>query len=122
MGIGSGVWQAYGGGLTESENPKPWGISRDTAGIAIKATAIASGEGENQTWKMVFKDPKTDNSGKKSHKGFIKIEQIGTNLIVHENVTKEEEAEGALEVVFENSKILRHQSFADVRAELSKFN
>ena len=121
IGVGSGVFQAYGGGLYETANPKPWGISRDTAGLAVKATAIASGFAEDQKWKAVFKDPKTDNSGKKSHKGFIMIEQNGTDFIVHQDVTLEEEAGGALELVYENGKILRHQSFADVRAELKKY-
>jgi len=121
IGVGSGVWQAYGGGIEEDANPKPWGISRDTCGLAIKATAIANKIGEQTKWKAVFKDPKTDNSGKKSHKGFIKIEKIDNEFIVHENVSLEESETGELEPIYENGKILRHQSYADVRAELAKF-
>jgi nicotinamide phosphoribosyltransferase len=121
VGVGSASFTGYGGGLYEVENSKPYGISRDTHGMALKETAVASGFGEKQVWRPTYKDPKTDNSGKKSHRGFIKIEQIGLDFIVHQNVTKEEENEGALGLVYENGVIHRHQSFADVRAELAKF-
>jgi len=137
IGVGSGMYQAYGGGLYETDNAKPWGVSRDTCGIAIKATAVASGFGENQKWKAVFKDPKTDNSGKKSHKGFIQVEQIDNDFIVHQEVSDlwdiniktvedlvkfgEKPSNDAMDIVYLNGQILRHQSFADVRAELAKF-
>jgi len=121
VGVGSASYTGFGGGLHETPNPKPYGISRDTHGMAIKETAVASGVGNEKIWRPTYKDPLTDNSGKKSHKGFIRIEQVGNDFIVHQNVSLEEEAGGALELVFENGKLLRHQSFADVRAELAKF-
>jgi nicotinamide phosphoribosyltransferase len=121
VGVGSASYTGYGGGLYPVENPQPYGISRDTCGLAIKETAVASGFGEEQVWRPTYKDPKTDNSGKKSHRGFIMIEQNGTEFIVHQNATREQEGQGALELVYENGKIHRHQSFADVRAELAKF-
>lgn len=121
VGVGSASYTGYGGGLYEVENYKPYGISRDTCGLAIKETAVAIMKDGEIVWRPTYKDPKTDNSGKKSHRGFIKIEQSGNDFIVHQNVSAEEENTGALEIVFENSKIVRQQSLADIREELKKF-
>jgi len=96
-------------------------VTRDTHGIAIKCTAVSSGTGEDRHWRATFKDPKTDNSGKKSALGFLRMDLVNGEYVLTQNVSEEEEAGGALELVFENGKLLRHQSFADVRAELAKF-
>ena len=91
-------------------------VTRDTCGIAIKATAAASGRGSDQVWRAMFKDPKTDNSGKKSARGFLKLTQSEDGeYILHQDVSIEEENTGCLEVVYEDGQIRRHQSFADVR-------
>jgi hypothetical protein len=42
------------------------------------------------------------------------------DYVLSQNVTQEEEG-GALELVYENSKILRSESFAEVRQTLSGF-
>ena len=95
--------------------------TRDSHSIAIKCTAVASGYGNEQHWKAVFKDPKTDNSGKKSAKGFLKVEFVDGEYVLQQDVTAEEEETGALETVYLNGKILRTQSFADVRETIKKF-
>jgi nicotinamide phosphoribosyltransferase len=96
-------------------------VTRDTHGIAIKCTAVSSGTSEDRHWRATFKDPKTDNSGKKSAKGFLRIDLVNGEYVLTQDVTEEEEAGGALELVYENGVIHRMQSFADVRAELAKF-
>jgi nicotinamide phosphoribosyltransferase len=96
-------------------------VTRDTHGIAIKCTAVASGSGDEKHWRSTFKDPKTDNSGKKSARGFLRMDLVDGEYVLTQDVTESEESSGALELVYENGKILRHQSFADVRAELAKF-
>ena len=116
LGIGSGTYQGNGAGL-HGESSGSWGISRDTHGIAIKATAVQDENG----WRATYKDPKTDNSGKKSARGFLKVELENGEYVLHQDVTQSEEEEGALELVYLNGKICRHQSFADVRAVAQKF-
>ena len=96
-------------------------VTRDTHGIAIKCTAVASGTGDEKHWRSTFKDPKTDNSGKKSARGFLRMDLVDGEYVLTQDVSEEEEAGGALVPVYENGKILRTQSFADVRAELAKF-
>lgn len=136
VGVGSASFTGYGGGLYEFTNPQPYGISRDTHGMAIKETAVASGFGAEQVWRPTFKDPKTDNSGKKSHRGFLRVENVDGEFVVHQNITgmydmninsledykkcvKPEN--DAMDIVYLNGDILRMQSFAEVRAELKKF-
>lgn len=95
--------------------------TRDVEGIAIKCTAVAAGKGTEQHWRATYKDPATDTSGKKSAKGFLKVEMVNGEYVLVQNVSAEEELQGALEPVYLNGKILRMQSFAEVRAELAKF-
>jgi len=96
-------------------------VTRDTHGIAIKATAVASGRGKEQKWRATYKDPKTDNSGKKSAKGFLRVDMVDGVYTLSQNITQDEAEGGAFELVYENGKILRMQSFADVRETLAKF-
>ena len=122
VGVGSASYTGYGGGIYEIEDNKPYGISRDTHGLAIKETSVASGFGKNQIWRPTFKDPKTDNGDKKSHRGFIMIEKINDSFVVHQNVTREQEKTGELETVYEDGVIKRVQSFDDVRKTLLEFS
>jgi nicotinamide phosphoribosyltransferase len=96
-------------------------VTRDTHGIAIKATAVASGRGKDQKWRATYKDPKTDNSGKKSAKGFLRMDKIDGEYVLSQNLTQDEAEGGALELVYENGTILRTQSFADIRQTLSEY-
>ncbi len=96
-------------------------VTRDTHGIAIKCTAVASGSGEEKNWRATYKDPKTDNSGKKSARGFLRVDLVDGEYVLTQDVSIDQESAGALELVYENSRLLRHQSFDDVRRELKKF-
>ncbi len=90
--------------------------TRDTLGLAMKATYCeVNGEG-----REIFKDPVTDSGMKKSAKGLIRVDRVDGELVLRDQVTKEEEAGGELEVVFENSKVVRLQSLAEIREILGK--
>jgi nicotinamide phosphoribosyltransferase len=72
-------------------------VTRDTHSFAMKATAVCI----NGEWKSIFKDPKTDNSGKKSARGWLRVEHKsdGTKFLI------ESEPEGELKL--HNSGYLR---------------
>ena len=89
--------------------------SRDTFMMAVKATWVqVDGVGRD-----IFKDPATDNGDKKSAAGRLAVRrQMNGKPYLIEKATPEQEADQALELVFENGVFKRHQNFADVRATL----
>ena len=93
-------------------------VTRDTFGSAMKATygeLTIDGEIEE---REIFKDPKTDGSGmKKSAKGLLRVDRDENTgkLVLKDQCTWEEEQGGLLETVFLNGKILRVQTFEDIR-------
>ncbi len=89
-------------------------VTRDTFGTAIKATwGQINGEG-----RELFKDPKTDSGIKKSACGLIRVEFEDDHYVLHDHQTWEQEGRGLLETVFENGKMVRLQTFADIRNRL----
>ena len=88
--------------------------SRDTLGMAIKATYCEVG-GEA---RPIEKTPKTDMS-KKSKKGLLRLERYQTDLGVsyrtHDCQTEEQEQTGVLENVFVDGTIVRTQTLDEVR-------
>ena len=86
-------------------------VTRDTHGSAVKATSVVKG-GERVA---IFKDPKTDTK-KKSAKGLLKIDSVDGELTLFDNVTEQEESEGLLETVFEDGKLVKETTLADIRA------
>ena len=90
--------------------------TRDTFGFAVKAThGVVNGEPRD-----IFKSPKTDHGGeKKSLCGRIVVsrDENGT-ITARDRVPFGEDNGGILETVFEDGKIRRQQSLADVRWEL----
>ncbi len=96
--------------------------TRDTLGFAIKAT-YAQINGEE---KLLFKDPKTDDGTKRSQRGrvvvykengVIKFED-GLNIETEKQLEKEKG--NLLQTVFENGKLLRNQSLAEIRELLNE--
>lgn len=89
-------------------------VSRDTLGMAVKATyAVVDGEG-----KELFKDPITDNGTKKSARGLLRVEKDGDNYVLHDKQTEEQEKEGELKIVFENGKLLLPLTLQEIRENL----
>jgi len=86
-------------------------MNRDTQKFAMKASAAkVSGE-----WRDVFKDPVTD-FGKRSKKGKLELfyDDI-TNTYSTARETEETNHFRMLETVYENGKLLRDQTLADIR-------
>lgn len=90
--------------------------TRDTFKMAVKATWVqVNGEGRD-----ILKDPITDDGSKKSATGRLAVRrQMDGRPYLIEHATPEQEEYQVLELVYENGKVLRHQSFADVRATLA---
>ena len=94
-------------------------VTRDTLGIAMKATwAEIDGVGHE-----LFKDPITDNGIKKSACGRLAVvrDEEGKITLI-EKATAVQESQSLLEPVFENGNMLRTQSFVEIRSELWKNN
>lgn len=94
--------------------------TRDTFGLAMKATygeRMIDGVRKGQA---IFKDPKTDNGVKKSAYGLLYVgrdEETG-RLMLEENVTWEREAQGLLQPIFLNGHVKNFQTLAEIRARV----
>jgi len=85
-------------------------VDRDTLKFAMKCSAIKI----NGMWQDVFKDPITD-SGKQSKRGCLALVHGDDGF---KTVKKHETPLGQnlLEVVFKNGKLIRSQTFSDIRS------
>lgn len=89
-------------------------VTRDNFGFAMKATSgVVNGERRD-----IFKDPKTDNGIKKSAKGLLRVEEENGTYVLHDQQSEEQEARGALEIVYEDGKLIKDQSLAEIRGRL----
>ena len=88
-------------------------VTRDTHGFAMKATF---GRTASRGEMAIYKDPKTDDGTKRSARGLLRVERVEGRLRLRENVTWEEEKGGELETVFDEGKLVRFQTFAQIRA------
>jgi len=86
-------------------------VTRDTHGSAVKATSVV----KDKQRIAIFKDPKTDVK-KKSAKGLLKVERVDGQLVLIDDVTPDEEQQGLLQVVFEDGKLVKQTSLAEIRA------
>ncbi len=104
-------WVAGIGSYTMNYN------TRDSLGIAVKATnCVVNGES-----REIFKDPITDNGIKKSAKGLLAVyknEGSGAYELV-DQVTRKESDNCELKVVFENGKLVKETTLAEIRKRLS---
>ena len=93
------------------------GGTRDDLGFAIKATnATVNGQDI-----AIFKDPKTDDGSKKSAKGLLKVDYDAKgNIKLFNNVSREEEKGGLLEVIFEDGEIKNFSTFPQMQERLMK--
>lgn len=90
-------------------------VARDSFSIAMKAT-WAQVDGEE---RVLMKDPKTSAGAKRSAAGLIRVEERDGTYVLHDRQTREQEAGGALQPVFQDGRLLREQSLAGIRARLS---
>jgi len=93
-------------------------VTRDTHGMAMKATYIqVDGEG-----REIFKDPKTDDGTKKSAKGLLRVDWDCGELILVDQCTPEQEQGGELKEVFRDSVITKEWSLEEIRARVKSFD
>jgi nicotinamide phosphoribosyltransferase len=86
-------------------------VTRDSFGFAMKATyAEVNGEGSE-----LFKDPITDNGTKKSAKGLLRVEYEDGKFVLYDQQTKEQEAQGCLQTVFKDGKLVKETSIEEIR-------
>lgn len=94
-------------------------VTRDTFGFAMKATY---GEVEGKG-REIFKDPKTDDGTKRSAKGLIRLDYNEEGeIVMTDQVTREEEQGGLLQTVYKNGELLIDQSLSDIREKVRSGN
>jgi nicotinamide phosphoribosyltransferase len=90
-------------------------VTRDSFGFAMKATyAEVNGEGSE-----LFKDPITDSGTKKSAKGLLRVECEDGKFVLYDQQTKEQEAQGCLQTVFKDGKIVKETSIEEIRNRIN---
>jgi nicotinamide phosphoribosyltransferase len=91
-------------------------VTRDSFGFAMKATY-----GEvNHEGRDIFKDPKTDDGTKKSAKGLMQVfEDASGQLQLKDQCSWEEEAQGILQTVFKDGKLMVDDSLDAIRKRLN---
>lgn len=102
-------------------------VTRDTHGFAMKATYCevkvkSTGrnfEDSHIEAREIFKDPITDDGGKKSAKGLlaIDIDEEG-NYKLFDQVNWEEERKGCLQTIFKDGKFFNQVTLEEIRSKL----
>jgi len=91
-------------------------VTRDTHGIAIKATyCVVDGKS-----RSLQKAPKTDSGTKKSARGLLMVTGSNGRYELQEDVTEVESNHGALQEVFRDGKLLINPSYEEVLQLASK--
>jgi len=92
-------------------------VTRDTHGMAIKATWVQiDGKGVE-----IFKDPKTDDGTKKSAKGLLQVTgaKDGKYLELLDQVSPKQSRTGMLDLVFRDGKLLKETTLAEIRTRVA---
>lgn len=90
-------------------------MTRDSFGWAMKATSVVV----NGERRDIAKNPKTDNGIKKSARGLLVVDDTsGTDFVLLDQQTEEQEKCGALRTVFKDGEQLRIQSLRTIRNRL----
>lgn len=88
--------------------------TRDTFGFAMKATyGEVDGAG-----RSIFKDPVTDDGTKKSAKGLMQVVLENGGYQLKDQVSWEEEKNGALREIFRDGQLLVEESLSDIRTRI----
>jgi nicotinamide phosphoribosyltransferase len=85
--------------------------TRDTFGLAMKATAVQRAG----TLQAIYKDPVTDNGGKKSARGIPIVYEQGGKLVLVESLNPRDLDNCEYDLVFEDGQIKESQSFEEIR-------
>ena len=88
--------------------------TRDTFSFAMKSTY-----GEvNTEARSIYKDPITDNGMKRSAKGLLKVDKVNDTYVLKDQVSWEEESQGALQEVFRDGVLLKDVTLDEVRSRM----
>lgn len=88
--------------------------TRDTFGIAMKATYIeVDGEG-----REIFKTPITDDGTKKSATGLLCVKKENGEYILKDKVSWEEESQSELKTVFKDGKMIKETTLPQIRERI----
>ena len=90
------------------------GTTRDTFGMAIKATAITN----KSKLIELYKDPAGDSS-KKSAKGLMRVDLVNSRYVTHDQVSWEAESGGCLKPIYSDGTILSKEKFSEIKARLN---
>ena len=92
-------------------------VTRDTFGFAMKATyGEVNGEG-----RAIFKNPKTDDGTKVSAKGLLRLDGTASLITsMQEEVTREAEKGGLLEVVYQDGQLIKETNLKEIRTLLNR--
>lgn len=90
-------------------------VTRDTHGIAVKATAVILRDG---VCRPIYKAPKTDSGSKKSLRGFLSVHKETDKFRVMEHESPSPMEGDRLELVWENGTFMRTQTFEEIRGIL----
>lgn len=119
LGIGSFSMQCLESYNEHAVSPTYNPYTRDTYGIAVKATYAEDKDGNPI---MIFKNPKTDTGKfKKSQRGCCVVHYDGENFSYNDGLTFAEhdtDTQNVMQPVFSNGKMLIDYSLADVRKNL----
>ena len=91
--------------------------TRDTLGIAVKATYCeVSGEA-----REIFKDPITDDGTKKSARGLLKVVKVDGEFVLKDRCKKEEliKPDNELGFVFRNGDLINKTTFSKIKERLN---
>ena len=89
-------------------------LTRDSMGIAVKATAAVV----NGKTYALSKYPVTDDGTKKSAKGLLRVEKEGDDFVLYDMQTWEQGDQGELRTVFKDGKLINLESFETIRSRL----
>lgn len=90
-------------------------VTRDTDGWAMKATAGCI----NGRWLDIFKDPVTDDGGKRSARGRLCVMLDGGRIVLEQEVSAEREEEGLLQPVFVDGWTSKPHTLSEIRGRLA---
>ena len=86
-------------------------VTRDTFGMAIKATYTERMSNGTVIGADLFKDPKTDDGTKKSARGLLRVNE---DFSLSQQVSWAEEKQGLLETVFKNGELVKTQTLEEI--------
>ena len=115
VALGAGSFSTQ---CAEDDNGRLLPFTRDTYGIAVKATWCA--DETNKEERQLFKNPKTDTGKfKKSQKGLIWVTEIDGEIVAYDGFTTETLPDNnLLQPIFRDGKMLKETTLAEIRERL----